>query len=187
MRRRQLLPRLWLMTDERLGEALLEAIAGLPRGAGVVFRYHRTEPAERRALYEAVMRIARRNRLVLVLAGTQAQAKRWGADGSHGRSRGQYRGLRTASAHNLPEIRAAERSGAEAIFLSPVHPTRSHPGARSLGRLRFALLARQAKLPVIALGGMDAKRARALPHIHGWAGIDAWAPRSDQKRKAVPI
>jgi thiamine-phosphate pyrophosphorylase len=72
------------------------------------------------------------------------------------------------------------------VFLSPVFPTRSHPGARALGRVRFGLIAQQARIPVIALGGMDARKGRSLRALgaYGWAGIDAWS--EDQKRKAVP-
>jgi thiamine-phosphate pyrophosphorylase len=168
MHRRQPLPRLWLMTDERQGEALLPAIARLPRGAGIVFRHYSLAPADRRALWERVRTAARGRGLTLVVAGSALP----GADGAHNRA---CRGLRTASAHSLREIRAAERAGAHLIFLSPVYATRSHPGAPPLGPRRFALLAHQAKLPVIALGGMDAQKARTLGGAYGWAGIDAWS------------
>jgi hypothetical protein len=40
--------------------------------------------------------------------------------------------------------------------------------------VRFGLIAGQAKVPIIALGGLDAGKARQLPNIYGWAGIDAW-------------
>ena len=168
MHRRQPLPRLWLMTDERQGAALFGAIERLPRGAGIVFRHDGLPPGERRALWERVRAAGRARGLTLVVAGGTFP----GADGSHNRP---GRGLRTASAHNLREIRAAERAGAHLIFLSPVHPTRSHPGAAALGPRRFALLAHQARVPVIALGGMDAQKARALGGAYGWAGIDAWS------------
>jgi thiamine-phosphate pyrophosphorylase len=81
----------------------------------------------------------------------------------------------TASAHNRRELKAAEQAGADLVFLSPVFPTRSHPGARPLGAGRFSLLAHQVRLPVIALGGMNAAKARRLSSAHGWAGIDAWS------------
>jgi len=175
MARRHLPPRLWLMTDERLGERLLEAVARLPaHRAGIVFRHYRLLEHERRALFEQVKRIARRRGLMLLLAGPVAQARAWGADGSHGCGRGGGRRLRTAPAHHLAEIRAAERAGASLVFLSPVFPTRSHPGIPALGPARFARLARRTRLPVVALGGMDAARARKLRGAHGWAGIDAW-------------
>jgi thiamine-phosphate pyrophosphorylase len=41
--------------------------------------------------------------------------------------------------------------------------------------VRFGLIAGRARVPVIALGGMDARKARRLPNIYGWAGIDAWS------------
>ena len=106
--------------------------------------------------------------LTLIVAGSPLP----GGDGTHGRP---GRGLRTASAHNLRELKAAERSGADLVFLSPAYPTRSHPGAPALGPRRFALMAHQAKVPVIALGGMDKERARTLGGADGWAGIDAWS------------
>ncbi len=181
MRRRQPLPRLWLMTDERQGDALWAALERLPRGAGVVFRHYGLPRPERRALFERVRRLCRRRRLVLLAAGEKLGQ----ADGGHRLKQRRAPGLRTAPAHGLAEIRAAERAGAALVFLSPVFPTRSHPGARTLGRVRFGLIARQADVPVIALGGMDESRARTLPGAYGWAAIDAWSAPV-QKRKAVP-
>ena len=43
------LPRLWMMTDERQGDALWSALERLPRGAGVVFRHYSLPAAARRA------------------------------------------------------------------------------------------------------------------------------------------
>jgi thiamine-phosphate pyrophosphorylase len=180
MQRRQPLPRLWLMTDERQGEGLWEALEQLPRGAGIVFRHYGLRAEKRRRLFARVRAIARKKRLVLLAAGDALP----GADGVHG---GRGMGLRSASAHSLAELKAAERQGAHLVFLSPVFPTRSHPGARTLGPIRFGLIAHQAKIPVIALGGVNARNSTSLSALgaYGWAGIDAWAP--DQKRKAVPI
>ena len=175
MLRRQTLPRLWLMTDERLGEGLLPAVERLPRGGGIVFRHYSLPARDRRVLFNRVKVVARRRRLLLLLAGPDWQARAWGADGSHGRGRGL--GLRSAPVHNLEEIRAAERADASLLFLSPLHATRSHPGAEPLGPARFAELARRTRLPVIALGGMDSEKAHELPALgaYGWAGIDAWS------------
>ncbi|HEX9955497.1 MAG TPA: thiamine phosphate synthase [Allosphingosinicella sp.] len=167
MHRRQSLPRLWLFTDERLGDRLFEALERLPRGGGVVFRHYSLPPAERRALWDEVRVLGRRRGFTLIVAGPSLP----GGDGTHNRAGA---GIRTWSAHNLREIRAAERAGADLLFLSPVHPTASHPGAQVLGPGRFALLAHQAKVPVVALGAMDAEKGRALRGAYGWAGIDAW-------------
>jgi thiamine-phosphate pyrophosphorylase len=166
MSRRQPLPRLWLMTDERQGEGLWAALERLPKGAGVVFRHYGLAPRARRQLFEQVRKVARRRRLWLLVAGGGPRG-----DGVHGRG---GPGFRSASAHNLRELKTAERSGAALIFLSPAFPTRSHPEARPLGPVRFGLIAAQARVPVVALGGIDARSARRLPHIYGWAAIDAW-------------
>ena len=169
---RQPLPRLWLMTDERQGEALWAALERLPRGAGIVFRHYALARRERRLLFERVRRVARRRGLVLVVAGDD----RLRGDGAHNR-RAPLGEMSTASAHNLRELKQAERRGADLVFLSPLFETRSHPSGRALGRARFGLIAGRARVPVIALGGVDARRARCLAALgaHGWAAVDAWA------------
>ena len=174
------IPRIWLMTDERMGVSLLPAIDALPRGAGVVFRHYSLDEADRRALFETARQRARRRRITLLLAGSPALARRWGADGSHGRA-GPRGGslLRSCPVHDMKELRMAIGSGVDLVFVSPLHATRSHPGARTLPRFRATQLARSAPCPAIALGGMTARRARRLGSsgFHGWAAIDALTPR----------
>lgn len=171
---RKPLPALWLMTDERVAaNALLAAAARLPRGrAGLIFRHYATPPKERRALFNRLAAIARRRRLVLMLAGSAQQAAAWRADGWHGRD---YRHaarpmLHSAPAHDRREIIAA--APADLILLSPLFPTRSHPGASPLGRVRFAALARMARAPVIALGGVRRNHRLHGLGAYGWAAID---------------
>ncbi|MDE2301998.1 MAG: thiamine phosphate synthase [Sphingomonadales bacterium] len=171
--RQPALPRLWLLSDRRNDAMLEAALARLPPGSGFIFRHAHLCPAERRARFRALCAIARRRRHLVVLAGDAALARRWGADGAYGSPRRQARGpalLRLAAVHDLAEIGAARR--AHALLLSPVFATRSHPRARLLGVQRFLALAARAQVPVIALGGMDAQRARRLGGV-GWAAIDA--------------
>jgi len=169
---RQPLPRLWLMTDERLGDGLLGAVERLPEETGIVFRHYSLGEVARRDLFD---RVRSAHPGLLLLAGPSALAADWGADGSHGRGPGA--GFRSAPVHDYAQIRAAERDGASLLFLSPAFPTRSHPGSPALGIARFAWLARRATLPVIALGGMNAARGKRLASFgaYGWAGIDAFA------------
>lgn len=183
MRRRQpqSVPLLWLFTDERVeDEALLRAITRLPRASGIVFRHYGLPLVQRRALFCRIRTVARKRHLIVLVAGASMGLR---GDGIHlSASDGPFRayrnrpGLRSASAHNAVEIAAANRQKVDVVFLSPVFPTRSHPGGRTLGPLRFAALARLSRSPVIALGGMNPTRFLHLQSLgaYGWAGIDAF-------------
>ncbi|MDE8650758.1 thiamine phosphate synthase [Novosphingobium album (ex Liu et al. 2023)] len=174
-RSRSALPPIWLVSDARNDAGLEAALRRLPRGSGLIFRhYHLPEPA-RRARFRALRHAARRGGHAIVLAGSAAMARRWRADGAYAAPGRLTRGpalARLATAHGLREIGQANRARADAVLLSPVFPTRSHPGARVLGPARFRLIAARSRVPVIALGGMTARRARHL-HAARWAAIDA--------------
>lgn len=171
---RQPLPRTWLVTDERQGDRLLPAVERLPFGCGILFRHYSLALDERLALFLKIRAIARRRAHLLLLAGSATRARRWGADGWHGKGRGA--GLHSASVHNLAELRAAERAGASLLFVSPVYPTRSHPDAPVLGPSGLSRLAHRTEMPVIALGGVNRERAQRLMALgaYGWAAVDAW-------------
>lgn len=184
------IPRLWLMTDERIGDALWPALEALPRGAGVVFRHYRTPLAGRRHLFAKVARIARRRGLVLIRAGDVWLGQ--GEAGVHAGRKHEH-GLKTASAHSRREAITEVRAGADLLFVSPVFATRSHPGAPALGVRHARQIVQDLPVCAVALGGMTPARGAALMRagFWGWAAIDAWLPKepptSDQKRKAVPI
>ncbi len=170
--RQSLIPILWLMTDERIGDGLWAALRRLPRGSGVVFRHYATAARERRALFRRVVRIARARGLVVVQAG---ERDGFGENGVHGGARGS--GLQTAAAHDRREAVAAVRRGADVLFVSPVFATRSHPGAKALGERKARRIAQGLPVVAIALGGMDARRFRGMTGFDGWAAIDAWGSR----------
>jgi len=177
--RRSALPRIWLFTDER-NEALLEqAIQRLPRGSGIVFRHYHLQEPSRRARFATVQKLARRRGHILFLAGSAALARRWRADGVHGRlqRRSAMAGLlHSAPVHDAGEVQRANRSGADIFFLSPIFATRSHPGQRPLNHAQTRRLAALCNGAVIYLGGMNQQRYRARKSrlTQGWAAIDAF-------------
>lgn len=168
VRRQPALPLLWLISDARNDAALERGLMRLPRGSGFVYRHYHLPPDERRARFHALARIARARGHWVMLAGDPRTARRWGADGSYG---GPAPSRDLATVHSLRQLARAHHSGANAVLLSPVFPTRSHPRAALLGPLRFRLIARHALVPVIALGGMDARKATRLQWPR-WAAID---------------
>ncbi|HYD24857.1 MAG TPA: thiamine phosphate synthase [Croceibacterium sp.] len=175
MRARQSLPDLWLLSDERNDAALEQALGRLPRGSGFIYRHYHLPNGERIARWFDLRAVARRRGHLVVLADSSLTAREWGADGLYGAPRALYPTavglLRLATAHSLRDIGEANRLGADAMLLSPVFPTRSHPDARFLGPLRFRALAARARMPVIALGGVTADAARRLAWPR-WAAID---------------
>ncbi|TIX48908.1 thiamine phosphate synthase [Alteraurantiacibacter aquimixticola] len=171
----QSFPDLWLVSDQRNDAALEAALARLPRGSGFIYRHYHLPDAERVERYFQLAALARRRGHVVVLADSALTAREWGADGIYGAPLALYPRrddlLRLATVHDMAEIAQANRMGADAALLSPAFATRSHPGAPSLSPLRFRMLAKHAQMPVIALGGMDAAKARRLDWQH-WAAID---------------
>ena len=163
-------PRVLLLSDARNDHRLEAAIARLPRGSALVFRHYHLPPPARRARFDGLRKLCKRRGILIITAGT---ARGWPNDGHYAapQALGRTPGLRLATAHSLAEIGAAVRARASAVLLSPVLPTRTHPGAPVLGPVRFLLLAQRSPLPVIALGGMTRARAARLP-VWGWAAID---------------
>jgi thiamine-phosphate pyrophosphorylase len=173
------MPVLWLFTDALRLPSPQPAIAALPRRlCGVVFRHDGV--AGRTTLAKAVARQCRRLAIPLVIAGDARLAAAVGA-GVHLRAarrtadRGSMRWLRptalvTSSAHSAVDMRRARILGVDAVFLSPVLPTRSHPGASALGVVRWAALARLARDAGMALGGVEGRMTRRLPRWCRGAG-----------------
>jgi thiamine-phosphate pyrophosphorylase len=184
-RRGRPLPRLWLFTDPVRLPDPLAAASRLPAGAAVVARGLAVPGLARLAA------LARRRRLVLLVAGDGRAALRWPGAGLHladrtsparhllpflaVRARGAPR-LLTQAAHGRAGLARGRRVRADAVILSPVFATRSHPGAPALGPLRWAALARPAGRPAVALGGVAGARAARLPRrAAGLAAIDGLA------------
>ena len=175
-RRRAALPVLWLFTDARRLPDPLPAARGLPPGLGGVV-YRPEGVADPVALGRALARLCRARRLALVVAGDPHLAARLGA-GTHRRGGRpavpaplrRCGALVTASAHDRAELWRGCHYRADLVFLSPLFPTASHPGARALGACRWASLARSVRTPVAALGGISDRLARALPRRCAAAG-----------------
>jgi thiamine-phosphate pyrophosphorylase len=169
------LPALWLISDARNDAGLEAALRRLPRGSGFIYRHYHLGDPDRWHRFRQLRRVAKACGHKVILADSALTATEWGADGIYGAPRSLWprrRGLlHFATAHDMGEIGLANRLGADAVLLSPVFATRSHPGGEVMGGLRFRLLAQHSRVPVIALGGMDADRARALVWDR-WAAID---------------
>ncbi len=123
-----------------------------------------------------------RGRGVLFLVGADVGlARTVGASGVHlprwAPPPGDCAGMIVSRAcHDGDDLERAAAIGANVALLSPVFPTRSHQGAKALGVETFKALAADARLPVLALGGVDERNARRLagPNVAGLAAIGAF-------------
>ena len=171
------LPDLWLLSDRRNDAGLEQALAALPGGSGFIYRHYHLEEQRRQARYRELATVAKEHgHCVILSTDGWNRLDDWGGDGMYGGLKGtsgppppEY--LWLATAHNGDEIQEASRIGADAVMLSPVFSTRSRPDAPILGPFGFSVLAQQADIPVIALGGMTRERAEEYG-IQRWAAID---------------
>jgi thiamine-phosphate pyrophosphorylase len=166
---------LMLVTDDS-GRDWAAAARVLPRGSVVLVRARQAAP--RAALFESLRCFTY---LSLLIADDPDLALQ--ADGLHlperrAREAAHWRARRpgwiiTAAAHSLRAIIAAR--DVDAVLLSPVFPTKSHPGAPALGPVRAAFIAAAASVPVYAMGGVTARNAGLLaPAFSGIAAIGAF-------------
>lgn len=151
-----------------------QAVGRLPRGGGILFRHYGWKPGKRARLLAKLEALARRRGLILVQSDTNRA--RGGVHRPRGSQARTGRGLVTASAHSQREVLQAFQRGADLVFLSPVFPTGSHPGARVLGAVKFGLIAQRAPGPVLALGGMGRGNARRMQALGaaGYGAIEDW-------------
>jgi len=150
----------------------------LGEGLRLVQLREKTMPRERLAQLAArVVSLVRDAGGIMLVNGDEALAREAGAHGVHltaarlaavdARPAFEWVG---ASVHTSAELRKAERLGVDLAVLGPVDATPTHAGAAPLGWDGFEGIARDAAIPVFAIGGLastDLERAWA----HGAHGV----------------
>ncbi len=195
-----MIPRLAYLTDGARGTAgkpLADVIAALARGGVelVVVRERPASDAELCRLLEALAPL-RAAGLRVCASRRLDVARAFALDGVHlaadatpvARARAWLgaAALIGYSAHDGAEARRARDAGADYVTLSPIWQTDSKPGALPRGIAWLEAEARQAGLPVLALGGVtparcaDALRAGA----HGVAAVAALGAAADPEAAA---
>jgi thiamine-phosphate pyrophosphorylase len=152
----------------------------LPAGAGVIYRAFGA--ADALTVARALRRLADDRGLLLLIGADERLAAQAGADGVHLPQRliAEGRRLRarrpdwicTCAAHDAMALHKAALAGFDAALTSPVFVSRSPSAQGQLGAIRFARLVRAARLPVYALGGVNARTAPRLLKT-GAAGLAA--------------
>lgn len=188
-------PRLLVLTDRRqsaeAGRRLAETVAAaVAAGApAVLLREKDLPPDRRRALADELAAIATWHGARLLVASDAELAAAVGAAGVHlaatddlpasggGGREVDGNWLVGRSCHDHGEVTGAVAEGLDYVTVSPVAPTPSKPGyGPALGRDGLgALSAAAGRVPVLALGGVDASNAADLRDAgaHGAAVMGA--------------
>ncbi len=174
------------MTDDDRGQAPEALFSGLPPESALIMRGR--DAVRTRAAARDLVRRRTTETVTVLISSSDPNLRSLDVDGLHIPEAALHRwhrhqiarlqpALVTASAHSRLAAWRARRTGVDAVLMSPVFATRSHPGAPGFGTWRFARLARAAGMPVYALGGIrriDIARVMAL-HVIGIAGIGLFA------------
>lgn len=170
-------PALYL-TDTRVHAEPEQILERLPPGSLVMLRDY--DHVDRENLARGLAAACRKRDLNFLVGADAALAARVGAVGVHlpeGLAvrlpllRYKYQQMIfSTSCHSAPAMIRAARFGADAVLLSPVFATKSHPESfslpgRVLGPVRLSRLCRMTDLPVYALGGITADNIHRLRHI----------------------
>ncbi|WP_169566586.1 thiamine phosphate synthase [Sneathiella limimaris] len=176
-----LFPSAFYFTDDNRSTDLPSVIARLPSDTGVIFRHY--DHPKRKELAAVILNQCARRQLPCFIAKDAAVAYLMGADGVHLPEymipripllKHRYHGLLISVAcHNRRSLLTAERLGADLAFLSPLFPTKSHPGARTLSPIKASTSINLLKnMPVYGLGGVTANKLKRLK-LAGFKGFGA--------------
>jgi thiamine-phosphate pyrophosphorylase len=167
------------MTNGNGEQDLLPTLADLPAGTWVIFRHYQYD--DRLSLARKVAEVCRLRRLPLLIAGDSRLAQAVNADGIHlpgfmlrrpNLIQRRPGWIVSAAIHTITDLDRAKTLGVDLGLVSPVFRTRSHPGARTMGIFGLRRFCRNAKFPVIALGGISERNMKAVASS-GAAGIAA--------------
>ena len=165
-------PPLLLVTDRRQARVPLPDVVAAALAAGcrwVSVREKDLSEEDQIALLRTLLPITRRNAASLTLHGDATLAKAAGADGVHLPAGGDAAASRAllgpgkfvgVSIHTATEAAAVDPAIADYAIAGPAYETASKPGyGPEIGRKGLSDLARVARVPLVAIGGLNATRA----------------------------
>ncbi len=183
------MPARWIMTDpDRLAHP--DDLHGDLTGCGLIVRHYGVP--DRHAIARTFVTACQNRTIPVLIAGDWRLAAALRADGVHlpewlvprraSWRRANPGWIVTAAAHSERAAMKAIRARADGLIVSPVLPTVSHPGARTLGPQGLARIIRFARRDgayngmIYGLGGLSQDRFERLAWtgMDGWAGIGAW-------------
>jgi thiamine-phosphate pyrophosphorylase len=168
-------PPLLLVTDRRQARRPLQDIVAAALDAGcrwVSVREKDLPPDEQILLARSLLPTAHANGARLMLHGEASLAKDAGADGAHLPAGSDVAAARAligrdkllgVSIHTVTEAEAIDPADVDYVLAGPAFETASKPGyGPEIGRKGLAEIARVVRVPMLAIGGINAARLGEL-------------------------
>lgn len=175
-----------LMTDSKRLPDPSHIIPKLPAGSAVIVRHH-TRMGKINLIHKIKM-ICRKHKVKLLVSDDSQLAVSLHLDGVHlseatlkktaacGRFiKPKPRFLVTSACHSLRALKWAEACKVDAVLISPVFATDSHPDTKTIGVWGFHNMTKRTLVKTYALGGLNKKTAQRLVTTKscGFAGISS--------------
>ncbi|MFT6558204.1 thiamine phosphate synthase [Sneathiella sp.] len=173
-------PNLFYFTDDQRGADPVKMAEKLPTNTGIIFRHYQTE--YRASLAHELSILCKKRKLKLIIAQNPALSKKIRAFGCHLPEymvqrlpllKHQYPDLYfSVACHSIRQVLQAQKYGANGAFLSPLFPTKSHPGSRVFSPYSLCSARQKLTMPVYGLGGVTNQKGQFLKGL-GYSGYGA--------------
>lgn len=166
-------PSLILMTDSKRKQDFAKIIPKLPAHSLIIIRHFSAK--EKYNLFKKIKYISRKFKVKLSVSDDMKFALRHNLDGVHFPEKttkktaacGKIKRAKpdmflTSACHSKTALIAAQKLKLDAVLISPVFPTYSHPFAISIYVKGFQRISRRSQIKCYALGGINTKTTQKL-------------------------
>jgi len=162
------------------------AIENLPKNSAVIFREYDLPAQEREKLAQEIIAICRKNNHKILIGKNFELARKLKADGVHfsdndrlslqilNRRNLPQKFILSVACHNFLSVLKFRKLKVDAVFISPIFATKSHPEAKLIGLQALSRIILKAKHPIYALGGINSQNINSLQKLgaKGIGGIE---------------
>jgi thiamine-phosphate pyrophosphorylase len=179
-------------TDRNKVKDFEKTIKNLPKNSAIIIREYDLDEKNREIFAKKIASLARSQGLKILVGKDFALAKKIKADGIHfsdfdklpllflKKKSFPKNFIFSFSCHNLKSILKIKKFSPDIIFISPIFPTSSHAGSKSLGLKNLAKITLKTKNPdyfLYALGGINLQNLKAVRKlkISGFGAISLFS------------
>ena len=171
------LPKIIMIFDDEVFDKKKFLNLKIPKESAFLLRSYKAK--ERKKIAKQLLKFCKVKKLKLLIASDIKLAEEINANGVHfpeymikkrnkinwviiKNIKSKKNWIITTAAHNLQTLKKVENFDIDAVLLSPVFPSKSHPNSKNLGINKFVKIIKKTKLPIYALGGINIKNVKSL-------------------------